>query len=44
MSEDLIAVIADVAQACSKPTLHNSKDIGFLPQYIFSLIQRKHQA
>jgi hypothetical protein len=44
MSEHLTAVIADAARACSKPTLHNSKNIGFLPQYIFSLIQRKHKA
>ncbi|KAL4141647.1 hypothetical protein QTP88_004249 [Uroleucon formosanum] len=44
MSEHLTAVIADAARACSKPTLHNTKDIGYLPPYLFSLIQRKHQA
>ncbi|KAL4144105.1 hypothetical protein QTP88_006335 [Uroleucon formosanum] len=44
MSEHLTTVIADAARACSKPTLHNTKNIGFLPQYILSLIQRKHHA
>jgi len=44
MSEHLTAVIADAARACSKPTLHNTKNIGYLPPYIFSLIQRKHHA
>lgn len=44
MSEHLTAVIADAAQACSKPTLHYTKNISFLPQYIYLLIQRKHQA
>jgi len=44
MSEHLTAVIADAARACSKPSLHNTKDIGYLPPYIFSLIQRKHHA
>ncbi|KAL4143777.1 hypothetical protein QTP88_006063 [Uroleucon formosanum] len=44
MSEHLTTVIADAARACSKPTLHNTKNIGFLPQYTLSLIQRKHHA
>jgi len=44
MSEHLTAVIADAARGCSKTTLHNTKNIGFLSQYISSLIQRKHHA
>ncbi|KAE9545583.1 hypothetical protein AGLY_001126 [Aphis glycines] len=39
MSEHLTAVIANATRGCSKPTLHNTKNIGFLPQYISSLIQ-----
>jgi len=33
MAQNLTAVITDVARACTKPTQHNTQNIGVLPQY-----------
>uniref|UniRef100_A0A2S2PXP8 Putative RNA-directed DNA polymerase n=1 Tax=Sipha flava TaxID=143950 RepID=A0A2S2PXP8_9HEMI len=44
ISEHLITVITEAAQACFKPTHNNSQNISFIPHFILSLIRQKHVA